>query len=324
MSPEMFKGSFTEKSDIWSIGVMAYQLMTGELPYRGDNILIQAHVVCNPRRYPQWELLSKYKWSTGARFFCQQLLIKDEATRPSADEALQDNWLAKTAADSGNEKPSDTEKLALQEQHLQSHLMKMAMAAVTSQLNLSQMHHLNNRFEHYDSSGDGRLSHAEMRQVLEDVGVRKGEDLELVIESLDSDRSGLIEYSEFVAGCVDIASSDVKNHLKVVFRIFDLDGSGSISLEELRQVLTAGPNTAALPTRPSSQQGTREADTAAAMLPDGKTAEEVMEELDRDQTGKVDFAEFEKYLLGEHERAGQQLHAEQAAQAAAVEGSQRW
>merc|ERR1719221_2444388 len=40
MSPEMFAGSFTEKCDIWSMGVIMFQVLTGELPYRGDNILM--------------------------------------------------------------------------------------------------------------------------------------------------------------------------------------------------------------------------------------------------------------------------------------------
>ena len=42
MSPEMFQGSFTEKCDLWSLGVVMFQLMTGDLPYRAENLLMQA------------------------------------------------------------------------------------------------------------------------------------------------------------------------------------------------------------------------------------------------------------------------------------------
>jgi len=307
MSPEMFKGSFTSKCDIWSLGVMVYQLLTGELPYKADNLLMQAHAVCNPRRHPPWETLARYRWSLGARWFCQQLLTKDEGMRPSASEALKDGWLVKASVVANNIPPSDDEKRALQQQHLQSHLMTMAKACITSQLNLSQLHHLNARFRKYDSSGDGRLSHVEMRQVLEDVGIQTYEDKELIIEGLDTDHSGVIEYSEFIAGCMDAASDDFKQNLRVAFNIFDLDRSGSITLDELKQVLTLGPNETEVAMRPTSSKGLQGSGDfdPGSLLPDGKTVEDVMKEVDKDGSGKVNFAEFEKYLLQELKKSGE-------------------
>jgi len=313
MSPEMFQGSFTEKCDVWSLGVIVFQLLSGELPYHGDNVLMQANIVCNPRRHPPWDLLSKYKWSMGARWFCQQLLAKDEGMRPTAAVALRDTWLTKVCESQRTDLPNEAERSALHRQHLQSHLMKMALHCVTSQLNLSQLHHLNARFKRYDSTGDGKLSHVEMRQVLEDVGMTSGEDAELVLESLDADRSGMIEYSEFIAGCIDLSHEAVRDQLRTAFEVFDLDGSGAISLEELRQVLTEGANPVSPVTRPSvsprgASSGTLDG-AAEAVLPDGKSAEEVMRDLDANGTQRVEFKEFERYLLGEHERVGRDLDA---------------
>jgi len=313
MSPEMFKGSFNEKSDIWSLGVMLFQVMTGTLPYRGDNLLMQAHAVCNPRRHPPWDMLPEYKWSLGARWFCQQLLSKDEGMRPSAEEASRDAWLAKMSANHGDVAATPAERQALSHQHLQSFLTKVSMNAITSQLNLSQLHHMNLRFKSYDTSNDGRLSHIEMRQVLADVGITNAEDAEMLIESFDADNSGSIEYSEFMAGCLDVASDGVKDHLKVAFRIFDLDGSGSISKDELRQVLTQGANstTTLSLARPSSPPLVPQGDVGG-ILPDGKTVDEVMSELDKDGKGGVTAQEFEAYILAEHEKAGKDLHAQAA------------
>lgn len=287
---------------------MVYQLFTGELPYKADNLLMQAHAVCNPRRHPPWEILARYRWSLGARWFCQQLLSKDEGMRPSASEALKDSWLVKASVVANNIPPSEDEKRALQQQHLQSHLMTMAKVCITSQLNLSQLHHLNARFRKYDSSGDGRLSHVEMRQVLEDVGIQTYEDKELIIEGLDTDHSGVIEYSEFIAGCMDAASNDFKQNLRVAFNIFDLDRSGNITQDELRQVLTLGANTAASAIRPASAariQQSGDVMDPSSLLPDGKTVEDVMKEVDKDGSKKVNFAEFEAYLLQELKKSGE-------------------
>mmetsp|Transcript_31910 Transcript_31910/g.74665 ORF Transcript_31910/g.74665 Transcript_31910/m.74665 type:complete len:923 (-) Transcript_31910:30-2798(-) len=299
MSPEMFNGSFTEKCDMWSLGVLMFYLMTGELPYRGASPLAQMGLVCNPRKHPRWELLAKHKWSLGARLFCQQLLSKDEGMRPSASEASRDDWLLKNKSHE-EVQPNDGERVALQQQILQSHLMRMVRHCITSQLGLAPLHHLNMRFQQYDSGGDGRLNLLEIRQVLEDVGIHDREDVELVIESLDSNRNGYIEYSEFMTGCLDLASDSMRQQLRAVFDVFDLDGSGAITLEELRQVLTQGANTEDV-FSPSPSDGHSALVRPMNVLPDGKTVEEVMRDLDRNGTGQVEYEEFEQYLLKEHE-----------------------
>lgn len=308
MSPEMFKGSFTEKCDIWSLGVIMFQMTTGGLPYKGSTILSQVHLVTNPRKHPEWEMLAKYRWSLGARLFCQKLLSKDEDMRPTAAEASQDNWLVKEISHNADEMPSAAERAALLSQHLQSHLLKMARHCITSQLSLSPLHHLNARFRQYDRDGNGRLSYLEMRQVLEDVGITDAQDMELIIESLDCNRNGLIEYSEFVAGCLDLASDDMRKQLRAVFDVFDLDGSGAISVDELRQVLTQGANPTAEHITPD---GSIPLGTCgfASVLPDGKTVEEVMLALDTNGTGQVEFEEFEQYLLAEHEDYARRVHS---------------
>mmetsp|Transcript_16218 Transcript_16218/g.37334 ORF Transcript_16218/g.37334 Transcript_16218/m.37334 type:complete len:819 (-) Transcript_16218:89-2545(-) len=309
MSPEMFQGSFTEKCDIWSLGVVMFQVMTGEIPYRADNLLMQANVVCCPRRHPRWEQLSSFKWNLGARWLCQQLMTKEEALRPSASEAMKSEWLIQARTSSKLETLQIEDCAALQTEHLQSHLMRMAMHCITSQLNLSQLHHLNRRFQRYDTSKDGRLSHVEMRQVLEDVGVQVDADKDLIIESIDVDHSGKVEYSEFIAGVLDLGKDAVRKQLKVAFNIFDLDGSGTISMNELRHVLMQGPNDKAVPAR-SANSSTSIPPGTDGLLPDGMTVKEVMSGLDKDRTGQVTYQEFEQYLLKEHERNGRRLHGD--------------
>ena len=137
----------------------------GQLPYKAENILMQATIVCGQRRHPRWDFFGKQKRSLGARWFCQQLLSKDEMVRPSALEASRNEWVVQLKA-LHPEPPAEFNCGNLQQQHLSSHLMQMALHCAVSQLSLSEMHHLNQRFKYYDSSGDGRLGHVEIHQVL--------------------------------------------------------------------------------------------------------------------------------------------------------------
>jgi len=109
--------------------------------------------------------------------------------------------------------------MALQCLQLQSHLMRMALRCITSQLSLSQLDQLSEQFERYDSAGDGKLSDTDVRQLLEDVGVIDSDNMELIIASLDSDRSGFITYSEFIASCISLAGNNVRRQIRTAFNI---------------------------------------------------------------------------------------------------------
>ena len=38
VAPEILGGKYGPKVDLWSIGVMTYQLLSGELPFTGDSL----------------------------------------------------------------------------------------------------------------------------------------------------------------------------------------------------------------------------------------------------------------------------------------------
>ncbi len=55
MAPEAFDGKRNEQTDIWSVGVIFYQLLAGHLPYREEDItsLVGAILMRNPEPLPR-------------------------------------------------------------------------------------------------------------------------------------------------------------------------------------------------------------------------------------------------------------------------------
>lgn len=60
------------------------------------------------------------------------------------------------------------------------------------------------------------------------------EEITQIFHKIDTDGSGTIDYSEFVAASIDRKKMLSKRSLERVFKMFDKDGSGTISAEELK------------------------------------------------------------------------------------------
>ena len=86
-----------------------------------------------------------------------------------------------------------------------------------------------------DQNGDGSLTINELQKGLE--GKENGDTLLKLLESADTDGSGEINYTEFLAATIDANVFMRDDYLRTAFNMFDKDGSGKIDNEEVIALL---------------------------------------------------------------------------------------
>lgn len=92
VAPEVLKKSYTEACDLWSLGVIAYMLLSGAPPFYGKNDeAIKASIVQGEYTFPH-ELFRDV--SDEAMAFVSTLLAYNIEYRYTADQALTHPWLA--------------------------------------------------------------------------------------------------------------------------------------------------------------------------------------------------------------------------------------
>merc|ERR1712217_363553 len=152
---------------------------------------------------------------------------------------------------------------------------KAALTIVATQLSDQRIENLKNMFVSIDRNHDGTLSIAELKQGLKLAGVKIPKDLAQVLEQVDTDGSGVLDYTEFIAATMDKKVCNQENVVWAAFRKFDVDGSGTIDVKELAKVF-----------------GDEELKEQMHLSGDPHRLEEIFKEIDVNGDGFIDFEEF--------------------------------
>ena len=98
------------KCDIWSCGVLAYQLLSNELPFGDTEKGATEEEICENVNKCEVDFSSKWfqDVSQDGKSFIKYLLQPNERKRPTAEKALAHKWLSVSVAD-----PKDNPNLRL-------------------------------------------------------------------------------------------------------------------------------------------------------------------------------------------------------------------
>jgi len=244
IAPEVLAKNYGPKCDIWSCGVITYIVLSGIPPFNGasdQEIMKKVKLGKFSFQDAVWSQVSDE-----AKDFITQLLTKDQDKRPSAEEALQHPWIQKVNELQKSNLNQDVALGALknlQNFNAQSKLKQATYAFIASQLlSKQEKEDIDKVFRAMDANGDGKLSKEEIKNGYAEYFGKSltDEQIDEMFAQVDADGNGEIDYSEFVVATMNEKNLLSNNKLHTAFKMFDKDGGGSISTDEIKQVLSFG------------------------------------------------------------------------------------
>ena len=280
LAPEMLTGRYGKQVDVWGMGIVLYILLSGSPPFDGDDErAIYDAILHSPLdlKTGPWA-----KVSSSAKELVRKMLMRDPTRRFTVDQVMAHPWmkLNKVKVETGASQALPEVLSRIQKFSKFSGLKKQAYRVMASSLPEDYLEGLTVMFQGMDKDGSGLISLDEMRKSLRNQGATLGQrEVMQIIDAMDLDANCNIDLKEFTASCLykvaqQLSEKERKEGLAKAFTHFDLDGSGTISTEELRSVLKAH------------------------VMRDGEL-EEILKECDKDHDSTISLSEFTDMMLSE-------------------------
>lgn len=273
VAPEVLVGKYDEKADIWSLGVIMYVLLSGTHPFSGtkvEQVLAQVKQAKFSLDGKAWHNVSEF-----GKALVKAFLQKSTSLRLAAVQGLQHPWFQKHGKDHEDEHLEDLEVQGLKAFGRMNQLKRAVLTVIATQLSHTELDHLSSIFMAMDNNSDGTLSIPELRKGLQEAKVDLPMDLDKLLEQVDTDGSGVVDYTEFLAATMDKKFHHQEDTVWNAFQKFDLDGSGAIDIKELAKILGQD-------------------EVVKVMHLEGKTDNlaDTFKKVDKNGDGMIDFEEF--------------------------------
>jgi len=233
VAPEVLQKNYTKQCDLWSLGVIAFILLCGYMPFSGSEEVQKTNILAG--KYT----LKKDRWSTVSKealSFVQGLLEVNPRKRFSADVALEHPWIHKRHEMAGVEIDRGIVD-GLRQFGQASKFRRCCMELMAWSLSNEERAPVREYFVSMDKSNQGTILLSEFKHVLMDKFHVPEDETLAAFEALDTNHDATIHYTDFLAAMVSTRVVMHDDLLKAAFRRFDTDSSGFITAANLRQVV---------------------------------------------------------------------------------------
>ena len=235
IAPEILKGDYDERSDIWSAGIILYYMVTRNLPFKKNHIFDAGFYKQVLRKEINF---SKFGFMKNAKRLCKSLLERCPDKRISLIQALNHPWFT----DISIPKPLSSERndflnklYKYKTENIFKRQIYFLIAKLKNQIDYSEYVKL---FNHIDRDRDGCINFIELRDFLcsgEDK--LANDDLLKLLKSIKWRRINSISYSEFISICLMDSYIGNEFFFKELF-VYLSKGKGSfLKIDELNKFL---------------------------------------------------------------------------------------
>jgi calcium-dependent protein kinase len=277
VAPQVLAGKYDQSSDLWSLGVIMYVVLCGYPPFYGEtdaDVLGKVRLGNFSFNAADWKSVTE-----DAKNLIRMLLKMNPKDRYTSEQALAHVWVRNKAPKASNKSLNNTNLVEnLRGFRSGNKLKKAALHVIASQLSEEKIKSLRETFMTLDDNGDGLLTIVELKEGLAKCNLTDiPADLQEILDDVDSDGSGVIDYTEFLAATLDKKVYMQEDVCWSAFRLFDRDGDGKITAAELAVVLK---------------------DDSVAQQAQIQDMANLMKELDANGDGEIDFDEFMAMMRG--------------------------
>merc|ERR1719272_1143640 len=238
IAPEVISNDYTTSADMWSFGILAYIMLTGQPLFVGKTSgkdAVYSDIKANAGK-PDW-CREFESLSADAKAFVQALIVEEPALRMNAAQALEHPWLRSCQSCKVASPIQNSIVQSMVRFSLASPLKRACFSMMAWTLGGEDIDELNEQFLAFDQHNRGTISPQEFRHVLEESSLADSREGQRLFHSLDVDGDGEISYSEFLAAAMYDHTRLHDDLLRKTFQRFDADRMGVITSKHLHAVL---------------------------------------------------------------------------------------
>ena len=234
IAPEVLKGDYDEKCDVWSIGAITFIMLCGEPPFIGiTNNEIFKKIVSEEVTF------EKSKWkkiSNEAKHFIRECMNKNPDKRFCAEKALNHTWFKTLHVEDETATLEKDILINIKNFSNPQKFKKLVLRFLVNMLSHKELKDLKKAFNAIDTDHSGFININELHNAFKQANIKISEE-EIKNIIANSDEKDKLDYTEFILASLNQKKLVDKDKLISAFKHFDMDDSGFIDASDVKNAL---------------------------------------------------------------------------------------